>query len=209
MDFDLSKVGKLVLRIDTLDEIKLIQTLFDIIINLLGGDSIKKDIRINKEIRASQVRLIAEDGTQLGVVSLQEAFERAGGLDLIELSNKEEIPVCKIVDYGKYRFEQRKRQKELKKKQSLIHLKELTMGPSIEENDYSVKLKKGIEFLKEGDRLKLTVRFKGRQIAYREKGFEILKRFQEDLKEYGAVDKAPSMEGKRLILTLQSKKGGA
>lgn len=127
-------------------------------------------------------------------------------LALVEIGANSNPPVCKIMDYGKYRYEQKKKERELKKKQAHVQLKELTMGPSIEQHDYSVKLKKAISFLSEKNRVRLTIRFRGRQIMYKDKGEAILKRFQEDLKEFASFDQGLTFEGRKLTLLAQPKK---
>jgi translation initiation factor IF-3 len=149
-----------------------------------------------------------EDGSQAGVVPLSEALERAEnlGFELVEISPTSNPPVCKIMDYGKYKFELRKKEREHKKKQTIVLVKELTMGPSIEEHDFQVKLKKAYEFLEEGHRVKLTVRFKGRQIFHKDLGEAVLKRFQEQLEEIATSDRGFLLEGKRLTMILQPKK---
>ncbi|HOJ50852.1 MAG TPA: translation initiation factor IF-3 [Spirochaetota bacterium] len=167
-----------------------------------------KELNINNQIKAKKVRLVDPDGNQLGVVDINEALLKAKefNLDLVEIAPQAEPPVCKIMDYGKYRFEQKKKEKEMKKKQHIIQVKELTLTPLIEEHDYQVKLKKAKEFLIRGDKLKLTVKFKGRMIAYSEKGEAILNRFIEDLQDIGIVEKQPKLEGRNMILVMAPKK---
>lgn len=123
-------------------------------------------------------------------------------MEVVEISPNANPPVCKIMDYGKYKFEQRKREKDLKKKQTIIHVKELTMGPLIEQHDYEVKLKKASQFLEKGDKVKLTVRFRGRQIVHKDKGEDILLRFVADLKELASMEKRPILDGRRMNLVL-------
>lgn len=149
-----------------------------------------------------------DDGEQKGVISYSEAMQLAenADLDLVEVAPQAKPPVCKIMDYGKYKFEQKKKEKELKKKQNIIHVKELTMGPSIEAHDYDVKLKKALGFLEKGDKIKFTIRFRGRQIVHKDRGREILERFAADLEEVAVLEKRPVMEGRRMFLIVAPKK---
>lgn len=141
-------------------------------------------------------------------MTLEKAIELADEkeLDLVEIAPQAVPPVCKIIDYGKYRFELKKKEKEQKKKQKVVHLKELTMGPTIEKHDYEVKLKQAQKFLEEGDKVKFTVKFKGRQIAHKEMGEDILKRFGKDLEECAEVEKNPFLEGRKMMLIVGPKK---
>ena len=154
------------------------------------------------------MRVLGEDGEFVGVMSLEQgiALAEEKGLDLIEVSPQVQPPVCKIMDYGKYKFEQKKREKALKKKQTIIQVKELTMGPTIEKHDYEVKLKQAIKFLEKGDKVNFTVRFRGRQLAHKEMGEDILNRFSEDLKEMALPEKKPVLEGRRMMVVLAPKK---
>ena len=163
--------------------------------------------QINEEISDSEVRLIDEDGTQLGIVSSLEALRIAieKELDLVKIAPGSNPPVCKIMDYGKYRFEQAKREKEARRNQHIVEVKEIRMSPSIGSNDFSVKLKSGQKFLKEGDRLKVTVRFRGREMAHTNIGEDLLKKFAEECGEFGTVDKNPKLEGRHMSMFLTSK----
>ena len=162
---------------------------------------------MNEEIREPQVRLIGEDGEQLGIMSSQEALEAAQerDLDLVMISPVAKPPVCKIMDYGTYRFEQSKREKEAKKNQHVIEVKEIRMSPSIGENDFMVKLRNGQKFLAEGDRLKVTVRFRGREMAHTDLGKQLLERFAAECAEIAKVDKGAKLEGRLMTQFLSPK----
>ncbi|RJP60289.1 MAG: translation initiation factor IF-3 [Candidatus Auribacter fodinae] len=158
-------------------------------------------IKINTDIRAKHVRTIDSDGTQVGVVSLDEAISLAEkkGLDLVEVAPNAEPPVCRIMDYGKYRYEQTKKTKEAKKKQQAFKIKELKIRPNIEQHDYQTKLKHGQEFLDKGYKLKVSVTFRGRELAHRDIGFHTLERFLEDISEFGTVEMKPKDIGRDII----------
>ena len=163
--------------------------------------------QINEEINDKEVRLIDEDGTQLGIMPSPEAMKIAieKELDLVKIAPGSNPPVCKIMDYGKYRFEQAKREKEARRHQHIVEVKEIRMSPSIGINDFNVKLKNGQKFLKEGDRLKVTVRFRGREMAHTNIGEDLLKRFAAECAELGTVDKNPKLEGRHMSMFLTSK----
>jgi len=167
-----------------------------------------KDIRINGEIDASQVRLVGEDGSQLGIVSLREAISKAeeAELDLVEIAPMAQPPVCKIMDYGKFKYHEQKKQHEAKQKQKLIQVKEVKFRPRTDEADYQVKLKNLIRFLSEGDKTKVTLRFRGREMAHQEFGLELLKRVEADLIELGNVEQYPKLEGRQMVMVLAPKK---
>jgi len=154
------------------------------------------------------VRLIGEKGEAVGVVSLDEAKELAynSELDLVEISPNADPPVCKVMDYGKYQFEQNKKQQAAKKKQKQILVKEIKFRPGTEKGDYQVKLRNLIKFLTEGNKTKITVRFRGREMAHRELGMELLKRIEKDLVELGSVEQFPKMEGRQMVMVLGPKK---
>lgn len=162
---------------------------------------------VNEEIREAQVRLIGEDGEMLGVMSSKEALEAAEerDLDLVMISPAAKPPVCKIMDYGKYRFEQAKREKENKKNQRVIEVKEIRMSPSIGENDFMVKLRNGQKFLAEGDRLKVTVRFRGREMAHTDLGKQLLERFAAECADIAKIDKGAKLEGRLMTQFLSPK----
>jgi translation initiation factor IF-3 len=165
------------------------------------------DHQINEEIRDREVRLIAEDGTQLGIMSAAEALNVAieRELDLVKISPNANPPVCKIMDYGKYRFEQAKREKEARRNQHVVEVKDIRMSPSIGVNDFNVKLKNGQKFLREGNRLKVTIRFRGREMAHTNIGEELLKKFAAECAEIASVDKNPKLDGRHMTMFLSPK----
>ena len=162
---------------------------------------------INEEIQAKEVRLISDDGEQLGIVSREEALRisEEREQDLVLIAPNSNPPVCKIMDYGKYRFEQSKREKEAKKTQRVIEVKEIRMSPSIGTNDFNVKLRNGMKFLQEGNRVKVTVRFRGREMAHTDLGAQLLKNFAESCGEIASMDKNPKLEGRNMSMFLSPK----
>jgi len=150
------------------------------------------------------VRLIDQDGEQAGIVSLLQAKRMAeeAELDLVEISPNAKPPVCRIMDYGKYRFELAKKQQEAKKKQKQIQVKEIKFRPGTDEGDYQVKLRNLIRFLNEGDKAKVTLRFRGREMAHQDIGSQLLKRVEDDLAPYGAVEQRPRLEGRQMVMTI-------
>ena len=162
---------------------------------------------INEEIRDKEIRLIGEDGAQLGIMSAKEALDIAISqeLDLVKIAPTSNPPVCKIMDYGKYRFEQAKREKDAKRNQHVIEVKEIRMSPSIGVNDFNVKLKNAQKFLKDGDRVKVTVRFRGREMAHTNIGEELLTKFAEECAELATVDKNAKLEGRFMTMFLSPK----
>ena len=175
-------------------------------INIKGKD---KRLAINTEIEASNVRLVGADGEQVGIVALTEAMSQAeaAGLDLVEIAPDASPAVCKIMDYGKHIFEAKKQRAAAKKKQKHTQVKEIKFRPGTEEGDYQVKLRNLIRFLEHGDKAKVTLRFRGREMAHQELGMELLKRVEADLEEYGSVEQFPKMEGRQLTMVLAPKKG--
>ena len=163
---------------------------------------------INENISAREVRLIGADGEQIGIVSIDEALRVAeeAKLDLVEISADAVPPVCRIMDYGKHLFEKKKQVAAAKKNQKQIQVKEIKFRPGREEGDYQVKLRNLIRFLSEGDRAKVSLRFRGREMAHQELGMELLKRVETDLTEYGSVEQHPKMEGRQLIMVIAPKK---
>ncbi len=158
--------------------------------------------RINREIKAKEVRLINYNGENLGVVSIQEALKIAAevGLDLIEISPQVNPPVCKVLDYGKYKYELQKKKNEAKKNQKVVSIKELKLRPMIETHDYEVKLKQAKKFLSQGDKVKFTMRYKGREMSANDMGKDILNKLIEDLEGLCKVDSAPKAEGKQMFM---------
>jgi len=165
------------------------------------------DHQINEEITDKEVRLIGPDGTQLGIFSAAEALNIAieHNLDLVKIAPTANPPVCKIMDYGKYCFEQAKRDKEAKKNQRVVEVKEIRMSPSIGLNDFNIKLKNGQKFLREGDRVKVTVRFRGREMSHTEIGEELLLRFASLCSDIATVDKSPKLDGRHMTMFLSPK----
>jgi translation initiation factor IF-3 len=154
------------------------------------------------------VRLIGADGNQIGVVALREAQERAeeDGLDLVEIVPTAEPPVCRIMDFGRFLFDQKKKTQEARKKQKQVQVKEVKFRPGTDQGDYQVKLRNLVRFLNEGDKAKVTMRFRGREHAHRELGLELLKRVEGDLAEISTVEQQPQMEGRQMVMVLTPKK---
>ena len=165
---------------------------------------IGKDVRINREIRARELRVIDPEGRQLGILPLAEALRIAAGfeLDLVEVSSKSDPPVCRIMDYGKFKYQQSKKAHDAKKKQAVVHIKEVKMRPKTEEHDFQFKLKHIERFLKEGDKIKVTIVFRGREIAFPDHGRNMLSRVQEAVKEWGKVEQDPRFEGRNFVMIL-------
>jgi len=176
-----------------------------------GGILAGKDLRVNEGIKIREVRLITDDGDQRGIIPTKEALDLAqqAGLDLVEVAPKANPPVCRIMDYGKYKFEQEKKTREAKKKQKQVKLKEIRMQPKIEEHDLDFKTKHIKEFLEEGNKVKVTIRFRGREMAHTELGREVLEDVLERLEDGYQVDRKPSLEGRfmSMVLSPKSKKG--
>ena len=158
--------------------------------------------RINEEIRVREVRLIDENGENRGVVSIQEALRIAddAGLDLIEISPQATPPVCKVLDYGKYKYEAQKRKAEAKKNQKVVEIKELKLRPMIDKHDYEVKLKQARKFLGEGNKVKFTMRYKGRELSANDLGRAVLMRLLEDLDTTSKLESEPKLEGKQMMM---------
>jgi translation initiation factor IF-3 len=164
---------------------------------------------MNGEIRCKEVRLVDLDGEPIGVVPIEEALDRAikAGVDLVEISPNAEPPVCRIMDYGKFLYEKSKSSKEQKKKQKVIQVKEIKFRPGTDEGDYQVKLRSLIRFLEEGDKAKITLRFRGREMAHQQIGMEVLNRVRDDLSELAVVESFPTkIEGRQMIMVLAPKK---
>lgn len=159
---------------------------------------------MNKEIDVDQVRLIDQDGEQVGVVSLQDGIARAEavGLDLVEVAPEADPPVCKILDYGKHKFEAQKRRAEARKKQKTVDVKEIKMRPNIDTHDYDVKMRNVVRFLKDGDKVKVTLRFRGREMAHQDLGAKVLERVRTDVEELAKVEQFPKMEGRQMTMVM-------
>ncbi|MBK1705750.1 translation initiation factor IF-3 [Halochromatium glycolicum] len=164
--------------------------------------------RVNDEISVPQVRLIAEDGEQVGILDLSEAKQKAAeaNLDLVEIVPNADPPVCRLMDYGRFRFDQKKKQNEARKKQKQVQVKEVKFRPGTDIGDYNVKLKNLTRFLSEGDKAKVTMRFRGREHAHRELGLELLRRVENDLSDISIVEQQPQMEGRQMVMVLGPKK---
>jgi translation initiation factor IF-3 len=167
-----------------------------------------KKHRLNDDITATEVRLIGVEGEQIGVVSIEEAKQAAleATLDLVEIVPNGEPPVCRVMDYGKFLFELKKQKQAAKKKQKQVHIKEIKFRPGTGEGDYQVKLRNLMRFLQDGDKTKVTMRFRGREHAHRELGLELLERVERDLIDYGQVEQKPMMEGRQMVMVLSPKK---
>jgi len=171
------------------------------------GSGRAKKALINENIEATEVRLIDAEGNQVGVVSIQDALAMAekSELDLVQITVSDPV-VCKIMDYGKKIFEDKKQKAAQKKKQKQVQVKEIKLRPGTEEGDYQVKLRNLIRFLEDGDKAKVTLRYRGRELAHQELGMEVLNRIEKDLEEYGIVEQKPKMEGRQMMMVIAPKK---
>lgn len=162
---------------------------------------------INDMIKAPNIRLIAADGEQLGVVSREDALNKAAdaGLDLVIVAETADPPVCKIMDYGKFKYEEQKKKNEARKKQKTIDVKEIKLRPGIDNHDYDVKMRSMRKFLDEGDKVKVTMRFRGREMAHQDLGLAVLHRVRDDLEELGKIEQFPKMEGRQMVMVLAPK----
>ncbi len=163
--------------------------------------------RINGDIAVMQVRLVDERGNMVGVVGRNEALAMASdaGLDLVEVAPNADPPVCKILDFGKYKYEEQKKKNEARKKQKIIEVKEIKLRPSIDDHDYDVKVRSMIKFIEEGDKVKVTMRFRGRELAHQELGMDVLVRVRDDLDEIAKVEQMPRMEGRQMTMVMAPK----
>ena len=163
--------------------------------------------RVNEEIRVPQVRLIDQDGEMMGVMSARDAMLRAFavGLDLVEISPNADPPVCKILDYGKFKYEQQKKRNEAKKKQKVIEIKEIKVRPNIDENDYQVKMRAMKSFIEEGDKVKVTLRFRGREMAHQDIGVRVLERIRAEMDLTTKVEQMPRLENRQMVMVLSPK----
>ncbi|NLX82786.1 MAG: translation initiation factor IF-3 [Clostridiales bacterium] len=162
------------------------------------------ELTINEKIRDREVRVIGEDGQQLGIMPTERALQLAdeARLDLVKIVPRAQPPVCKLMDYDKHRFEQAKREKEIRKNQKTITLKEVQLSATIEENDIQVKARNAIRFLKAGDKVKVTIRFRGRQITHSEIGYKVMREFAERINDYAVIERMPNLEGRHMIMIL-------
>jgi len=165
------------------------------------------DLMINEEIRDREVRVVDQNGEQLGVMPIRQALNLAEEqeLDLVKIAPQAKPPVCKLMDYGKYRFEQSKKEREIRKNQKVIEVKEVRLSATIEDHDVEVRVKNAIKFLQDGNKVKVTIRFRGRQITHSEIGREVMRDFAERIKEYGTVDKQPMIEGRNMSMFVTPK----
>ena len=168
----------------------------------------KKQTRINGEITAPEVRLVGVDAEQLGIVKIYDALRMAeeAEMDLVEIAPTAQPPVCRLMDYGKFKYQESKKQHEAKLKQKQVQIKEIKFRPGTDEGDYQIKLRNLIKFLEEGDKTKITLRFRGREMAHQEIGMAQLKRVEADLADYAVVEQFPKMEGRQLVMMLAPKK---
>ncbi len=168
---------------------------------------IKQDLPINGQIRAKEVQLISDDGEKLGVITINEALDKAEdkNLDLVLVAPNVNPPVCKIMNYGKYKFEQAKKEKEAKKKQKALEIKEIRITPNIEEHDFGFKSKNAKKFLEDGNKVKITVRFRGREVNNVKAGESVLNKFIDELSEVAVVEKNPKLEGRNMFIMLAKK----
>lgn len=173
----------------------------------MNSISKERDIQVNHEIKAREVRVIDSNGQQLGIMSLKEALRIAQErqLDLVKVASDAKPPVCKIMDYGKYKYEQSKREKEARKNQKIINIKEIRMNPTIEEHDFQVRVRNALRFLKDGDKVKVTIKFRGREITHTQLGEEVLKKMAENVKEVGFIEKSPQIEGRNMVMIISPK----
>lgn len=172
-----------------------------------GGRTISKDLLINENIRAREVRLVGADGEQIGITPFREALQMAydANLDLVAVAPTAKPPVCRIMDYGKYRYEMQKKEKEARKNQKVVDIKEVRFSATIDEHDYQTKLRNVVKFLKEGDKVKCSIRFKGREIAHAQVGQRILDRVAQECEELAALERRPKLEGRSMIMILAPK----
>jgi len=163
--------------------------------------------RINDEIGVMRVRLVDERGQMVGIVGRNEALTMAAdaGLDLVEIAPNADPPVCKILDFGKYKYEEQKKKNEARKKQKIIEVKEIKLRPSIDDHDYAVKRRSMTKFIEEGDKVKVTMRFRGRELAHQELGMDVLMRVRDDLDEIAKIEQMPRMEGRQMTMVISPK----
>ncbi|HEC00175.1 MAG TPA: translation initiation factor IF-3 [Sphingomonadales bacterium] len=173
----------------------------------MQGPPSKKGLRVNDEITADQIRLIDDSGENHGTVNIDKGLSmaKAAGLDLVEISPNAEPPVCKILDYGRFRYAAQKKASLAKKKQKTVEVKEIKLRPGIEKHDYDVKMRAVDKFLSGGDKVKVTLRFRGREMAHQELGMDLLKRVQEDFQDLAKIEQAPKMEGRQIIMVMSPK----
>lgn len=170
--------------------------------------SITKEFRVNEEIRAREIRVVDPEGKQLGIMSAREALRLAEELqlDLVEVAPQARPPVCRLMDFGRYKYEQSKREREARKRQRIVELKEIKFRPRIEEHDFRVKLRNATRFLNDGDKVKFTIIFRGREIVHTQLGEQLMNRLASELAELATVERAPRLEGRQMVMILAPKK---
>lgn len=163
---------------------------------------IVEDLRVNDEIRANEIRLVDSEGEQIGITNIEDGREKAEekGLDLVEVAPQADPPVCKLMDYGKYKYEQAKKEKEAKKNQNVMNVKEVQMGVKIDDHDFNVKLKQARRFLNDKDKVKVRVKFRGRELVHKELGYDLMDRIKEGTEDLGSVESGPTMEGRDMFM---------
>ena len=168
---------------------------------------VKDERPINEMIQAAEVRLIGAEGEQIGVVTRDDALDRSAnlGLDLVIVADNADPPVCKIMDYGKFKYEEQKKKNEARKKQKTIDVKEIKLRPNIDSHDYDVKMRSMVKFLNEGDKVKVTMRFRGREMAHQNLGLDVLHRVRDDMEELSKIEQFPKMEGRQMVMVLSPK----
>lgn len=163
--------------------------------------------RVNTAITSRQVRVVDAEGEMRGVMAIKDAIALAeeSGLDLVEISPNAEPPVCKVLDYGKYKYEMQKKANEARKKQKVVEIKEIKLRPTIDDHDFAIKMKSSIAFLKDGDKVKVTMRFRGREMAHQEIAYQVFARVKAELDPYGKIESDPSFEGRQMIMVMSAK----
>ena len=176
----------------------------DIAKTSLNDTPAREGPRVNREINVRSVRLVNPDGDMVGVVSIRDALIAAedAGLDLVEIAPNADPPVCKILDYGKYKYEQQKKAAEARKKQKIIEVKEIKLRPNIDDNDYEIKMRNARRFIDEGDKVKITMRFRGREMAHQDLGMDVLMRVKDELESVAKVEQLPRLEGRQMIMVV-------
>lgn len=167
----------------------------------------KKDLLINEDIRDKEVRVVGNDGSQLGIMTSRDALRLAGdqNLDLVKIAPQAAPPVCRIMDYGKFRFEQAKREKDARKNQKIVEIKEVRLSLNIDTHDFNTKLNHALRFLKDGDKVKVSIRFRGREMAHTDMGLGTMKRFADACAEMGTIEKQPKLEGRSMLMFIAPK----
>ncbi|MBL8416174.1 MAG: translation initiation factor IF-3 [Propionivibrio sp.] len=170
--------------------------------------ALQKAQRVNEEINAPEIRLVGVESEALGIMSVRQALQLAeeAGVDLVEIAPMAQPPVCRIMDYGKFKYQEQKRQHEQKLKQKQVQVKEVKFRPGTDENDYQIKLRNMVRFLQEDDKVKVTLRFRGREMAHQEIGMRQIERIRTDLQDFAAVEQMPKMEGRQMVMILTPSK---